>query len=114
MVGGTLFLRRVRFEPFACSGRSEVGGVEEVAVAWFSPRFGHKSASSEGSKVQIGGEVIQDFGDDIVWDNWGCMLWNHGGCTLWDNGDRILRDCGDGVLQGNGDGILCGYDGGIS
>ena len=37
VVGGTVFSHRERLEPFECSGRCEVHGMEEVALARLSP-----------------------------------------------------------------------------
>ena len=81
-MGGTLRLRRERLEPSACTGRSEDGGMKEAALARLSPRLGYESTCSEGSKVCVTGEVVQDFVDDVVWD--------YGDGNLWDSRDNIL------------------------
>ena len=49
--------------------KSNGDGVEEVAPARLSPRFGHEGTKSEGPKVGVGGEVIQNLVDDILWDS---------------------------------------------
>ena len=43
--------------------------MEEVAPARLSPWFGHEGAGLQGSKVEVGGEMIQDLVEDILWDS---------------------------------------------
>jgi len=99
-VGGAVFLDWECLEPVGRTDWSDDGGVEEVALARLSPWHGYEGACSEGSRVRVAGEAIQDLDDDIVRDG--------GDGGLWDYGDGILRDYRDAGDRGRCLVCVCG------
>ena len=95
VIGGTLLRYRKHLGPLPHLLRAEVKLAEQVPPGWFDPRFAYEGATSEGefewiAPVCIGGEVIQDFVDDL--------LREYGG--YWGNRTMVGIGCGPFHLRG--------------